>query len=38
MSCHAGDLGGSEGTEAVHEGDANVDFGGPTIIPELPNR
>jgi len=26
-SCHADDLGGAEGREAVHEGDADVDFG-----------
>ena len=27
-SCHADELGGAEGVEAVHEGDADVDFGG----------
>jgi hypothetical protein len=26
MSGHAGDFGGAEGVEAVHEGDANVDL------------
>lgn len=27
----ANDLGGSEGVEAVHEGDADVDFGGLSV-------
>jgi len=31
MSCHADDLGGAEGVEAVHEGDADVDFGGLSV-------
>ncbi|WP_147277989.1 hypothetical protein [Paracoccus pantotrophus] len=30
-SCHAFDLGGSEGIEAVHEGDADMDFGGLAV-------
>ena len=29
--CQANDLGGAEGGEAVHEGDADVDFGGLTV-------
>lgn len=31
MSAHALDLGGAEGVEAVHEGDADVDFGGLAV-------
>jgi hypothetical protein len=30
-SCHADDLGGNAGVEAVHEGDADVDFGGLAV-------
>ena len=30
-SCHANDLGGAEGVEAVDEGDADLDFGGLTV-------
>ena len=31
MSGHANDLGGAEGREAVHECDADVDFGGLAV-------
>ena len=31
MSCHADDLGGAECVEAVHEGDADVDFDGLAV-------
>jgi hypothetical protein len=31
MSGHAGDLGGAEGVEAVHQGDTDVDFGGLAV-------
>lgn len=31
MLCHAFDLGSAEGKEAVHEGDAGVDFGGLAV-------
>jgi hypothetical protein len=31
MSCRADDLSGAEGVEAVHEGDADVDFGGLAV-------
>lgn len=30
-SCHPNDLGGAEGVEAVHECDADVDFGGLAV-------
>ena len=30
-SVHANDLGGAEGVEAVHEGDADMDFGGLAV-------
>ncbi|KPP97538.1 MAG: hypothetical protein HLUCCA12_18220 [Rhodobacteraceae bacterium HLUCCA12] len=31
MSCHTDDLGGAEGVEAVHEGNADVDFCGLSV-------
>lgn len=31
ISCHADDVGGAECVEAVHQGDADVDFGGLAI-------
>lgn len=31
MSCHADDLGGAEGVESIHMGDADLDFGGLAV-------